>query len=661
MQSDATVTAADIARLAGVGRAAVSNWRRRHDDFPEPVGGTATSPSFSLHEIREWLNVQGKLHRESSGEQLWQELRRAADEVALADVLLFAGAFLLFVHREPGRWRELAARPDDGLAAELPAAVRSAATGLPADEVFPPALEPAHVPLARGLADLAGERGAPEAFEFLRQRYFELHKRRVYETPEPIVRLVLALAGEEAGTLFDPACGSGGFLLGALDALSATELLGQEADEATARITAVRMALRTRNAVVRAGDSLREDAFPGVRADLVVTNPPFNDRNWGYDELIADPRWEYGLPPRMESELAWAQHALAHARPGGTVIMLMPPAAANRRSGRRIRGQLLRSGVLRGVFGLPVGAVPNMAVPLAVWVMRRPAPGDPRVDHILMVSTADREDFAERTVDAWRAFRRDPAAEYDEPGVGRAVRIIDLLDDEVDLDPGRYVQRVADKRFATVRTEAEDLLSALRDALPSLDESDGRPPAAGTFGDHAKAGILALHQAPMKMETESGGVPVLTLQDMVSGSAPSGRTEEDPGHILLQEGDVVATTVARGAVPRVIAAGEAGAALGPHLYLVRADPGHFVPEFVAGHLHVAARAVAARGSGASNRLDVRRARLPRISLDDQRRHGEAFTALAAFEATLRELAETGRELLGIGLDGLGDGSLHPPA
>lgn len=62
MQGNGTeVTAADIARLAGVGRAAVSNWRRRHADFPKPVGGTETSPAFALGEVEEWLRHQGKL------------------------------------------------------------------------------------------------------------------------------------------------------------------------------------------------------------------------------------------------------------------------------------------------------------------------------------------------------------------------------------------------------------------------------------------------------------------------------------------------------------------------------------------------------------------------------------------------------------------------
>ena len=72
------VTAADIARLAGVGRAAVSNWRRRHDDFPGPVGGTDTSPTYELSAIERWLREQGKLPSVPLHERLWQ---RAVDRV----------------------------------------------------------------------------------------------------------------------------------------------------------------------------------------------------------------------------------------------------------------------------------------------------------------------------------------------------------------------------------------------------------------------------------------------------------------------------------------------------------------------------------------------------------------------------------------------------
>ncbi|MER7128815.1 hypothetical protein [Streptosporangium saharense] len=39
------------------------------------------------------------------------------------------------------------------------------------------------MPLIRPVAAFAAERGTQDASEFLRERYFELHSRRVYFTP----------------------------------------------------------------------------------------------------------------------------------------------------------------------------------------------------------------------------------------------------------------------------------------------------------------------------------------------------------------------------------------------------------------------------------------------------------------------------------------------
>ncbi len=64
----ATVNSVGIARLAGVGRAAVSNWRRRYPDFPAPVGGTENSPLFDLAEVKEWLRKTNKLAEKETPE-----------------------------------------------------------------------------------------------------------------------------------------------------------------------------------------------------------------------------------------------------------------------------------------------------------------------------------------------------------------------------------------------------------------------------------------------------------------------------------------------------------------------------------------------------------------------------------------------------------------
>ena len=92
VEKPAEVTAAEIARLAGVGRAAVSNWRRRHADFPRPVGGTDTSPAFSLAAVQDWLRGQGKLVDVPPREQVWQALLGHPDGVARG--LALAGGVL---------------------------------------------------------------------------------------------------------------------------------------------------------------------------------------------------------------------------------------------------------------------------------------------------------------------------------------------------------------------------------------------------------------------------------------------------------------------------------------------------------------------------------------------------------------------------------------
>src|SRR5690606_36823470 len=154
MGQDAMVTAADIARLAGVGRAAVSNWRRRHDDFPQPVGGTATSPVFSLNEIKAWLLSHSEGRELPLREWLWQDLRASTTDDELPNLIADLGAFLIHLDAAED-WAALSARDDKALAAALSERIKPDISG---------SLTPGTIPLLRRLADLAGQDGAGRTF-----------------------------------------------------------------------------------------------------------------------------------------------------------------------------------------------------------------------------------------------------------------------------------------------------------------------------------------------------------------------------------------------------------------------------------------------------------------------------------------------------------------
>jgi hypothetical protein len=777
VQDNATeVTAAGIARLAGVGRAAVSNWRRRHADFPKPVGGTEASPSFALAEVEAWLREQGKLAEVPLRERVWQQLAGHPEGPVAA--LTHAGCVLLLIHDRPTVWLDIGAGSDERLAAMLPGALEEvlvprfgAAAGIGAGvgagsgrgggrrsahgrptaggptaggraagggggtagiaaagtavnspapvntempvhpesgvsappAVNPPAPEspttsvhtasavntpqlvntPAavhtptgpellpSVPLLRGAAELAAELGARQTFEFLLGRHLDANPRQYTLTPTELAALMADLAGP-ARTVLDPACGTGA-LLRAVAPRPDQELYAQDSAPDLAALTALRLALYA-PATVRAaaGDTLRADAHPQLRADAVLCHPPFNERNWGHDELAYDPRWEYGFPARTESELAWVQHALARLKDGGTAVLLMPPAAASRRSGRRIRADLLRRGALRAVIALPVGAAPPYNIPLHLWVLRRPdrAPGQPEVllaDVGQFASEGrggpDWQAVRDAVLDAWRAYARAGTIDA-RPGLARSLPVIDLLDDDVDLAPARHLPppTAADgsEQLTVVRERLGETLRLAADLAPP--PADAAQPAPRwpltTLGELGRGGALALRTGGNGGHTR---VPVLTDHDVLAGTAPSGTLpESDEEAVLTEAGDVVVPVLGGGSVARVIDDATKGAALGRNLVLLRPDPTALDPWFLAGFLRgTANNRQASSYASTATRLDVRRLQLPRLPLDEQRRYGARFRALDEFERALRHASRLGEQLVRGMYDGLTDGTVTP--
>lgn len=612
MVDEPMVSAAEVARLAGVERAAVSNWRRRHSDFPEPVG----AGKFRLSEVEAWLHAQGKAREQDPHEELWRAVEAGSDLAQrVADVATTLA--------ERGEGRRLNNR------------TRAA--------------------LARANND------PRVTVERLIKRLLTSQQRQHLVTPGELASLMVELGDPEGKTVLDPACGPGTLLVTARDR-GATLVAGEEIDQALAQLAEARVALtgsRHQKGWIIPGDTLRADGFQNQEFDVVLCDPPFGYRDWGHEELAVDSRWVYGLPVKSEPELAWVQHCLAHAKPGGRVVVVLPAGVASRRAGRAIRAAMIRNGVLRTVIALPAGALRSTGISVHVWVLHNPPVRLAiKNDPILLIDHTDARParrgqldwptIAEAVLAAWREFTATGRIDRI-PGRQCVINPIDVLDEHVDLTPAAHnpplPPAVANDDLAR---QHADLIAELR-ALPELFPEVPRPTTAAhprhTLAELAKAGALTIYQQPLtKLHlTETGtGQLVLTGRDVADGVVPALRLPEPIDNLItLRAGDLVVSQLAATPhpIPQIVTEQSAAdLVLGPNLHLIRVSEARIDVHYLAGILATTV-STSATTSGIY-RLDLRRVTVPVPDLETQRRQGVQFRNLAEFRQRLADLTKS---------------------
>ncbi|MGW4296850.1 N-6 DNA methylase [Micromonospora chersina] len=682
-----TLTASGIARLANVGRAAVSNWRRRYADFPTPVGGTPTSPSFDAHEVEQWLRLHGRLHKADAAQRAWQQIESYQPAAQLTEALTIAGAYLLNRCQRNDPAENALPGPK-----QLVSGLRALDTGLAdmVSDVLPPQWTPQLTAVLEATRQLALERDPEAAFEYLHNQYVTSANPMsgLAGTPDTVAEVMLALAGS-GERVFDFTSGTGSILRMAADqALQAgrhRRCYAQEIKPQYALITLLRLwlvQLRAQQAeqvgeppVVHVGDSLLADALPDLRADVVVANFPFGIHDWGHNRLAYDARWTYGLPPRTEPELAWVQHALAHLASDGTAVVLMPPAAALRPAGRRVRAELLRRGALRAVIALPAGLMPPVGIGLHIWVLTQPTPQQAPEGLLVVDTTAAPPDRSLLNVveKAWHAYLS--GERVDEPGVWGIVPVIDVLDDQVDLTPQRHLPQVSAPPMdpAAILGQIKDFqrrLDDLRNHLPPVRPGQTTSLRAASHADIAdliRSGSISVHRATSRRQATSGAATseVITTSDVLTGSPATGSTRRATNDLSpprVQAGDILMPLIGTKMTARVARGEQIGADLGPGLQLIRVDKARFDPWFVAGVLSRTDNLrIAGRASSTANgtlRIDIRRLTIPVLPLAEQQAYGEAFRRLIDFNVTLEQTTEAGAALARDIGDSLFGGSLE---
>lgn len=210
-----------------------------------------------------------------------------------------------------------------------------------------------------------------QAYEFLIKKFADLTNRKAGEfyTPRTIVHLMGSiLKPKETDSIYDPACGSGGMLLEAYHYVKerngdfrTLKIYGQEKNLTTSAIARINLFLHgMKDFQIVRGDTLRNPAFREgdklAQFDVVIANPPFSLKNWGYENWGQDPfgRNFAGVPPESYGDFAWVQHMVkSMALPNGRMAVILPHGSLFRSGAEaRIRKELIDKDLVETIIGL---------------------------------------------------------------------------------------------------------------------------------------------------------------------------------------------------------------------------------------------------------------------------------------------------------------------
>jgi len=226
-----------------------------------------------------------------------------------------------------------------------------------------------------------------DAYEYL-MRHFATESGKSkgqFYTPSEVSRVIAKVIGispenAKGSTMaYDPTCGSGSLLLKvAAEAGKHITLEGQEKDVTTAGLARMNMILHDfPTATILSGNTLASPKFKdgeNLRTyDYVVANPPFSDKTWSTGLTPGDDayqRFVWGEPPAKQGDYAYLLHIIRSLKANGKAACILPHGVLFRGNAEAvIRQQLVRSGYLKGIIGLPANLFYGTGIPACILVI----------------------------------------------------------------------------------------------------------------------------------------------------------------------------------------------------------------------------------------------------------------------------------------------------
>jgi type I restriction enzyme M protein len=216
-------------------------------------------------------------------------------------------------------------------------------------------------------------------------------------TPRSVVRLMVEIIEPHGGTVFDPACGSGGMFVQSADFIARHRLeleaqgrdtsvyvYGQEKQGETVKLARMNLAVNGLRGEIKAANTYYADEFQSFGTfDYVLANPPFNVDDVALSAVEKDRRFNtYGIPRNKtkakksdqgketvpNANYLWINLFATSLKATGRAALVMANSASDARHGEAdCRQTLIEQNLIHGMLTLPSNMFYSVTLPATLW------------------------------------------------------------------------------------------------------------------------------------------------------------------------------------------------------------------------------------------------------------------------------------------------------
>ena len=336
-----------------------------------------------------------------------------------------------------------------------------------------------------------------------------------FYTPHDVVQLIAAMIEPFEGTLYVPACGSGGMFIQSAELvkskqgnLNSINIYGQEKEPATYRLAKMNLALRgiSHNLGGESDSSFTHDLHKGLSFNYIMANPPFNLKGWYDENLKTDPRWaDYVTPPESNANYAWILHILSHLKTSdGVAGFLLANGALNDSDTLEIRKRLIQKDKIEAIVVLPRELFITTDISVTLWILNQNKKGGKyhgrnlrnREHEILFMDLRQWSENAvkgenkkkvrlvseqiERAADIYHTWQCEGTngTKYEEPELYRSVGINELEEKGWALTPSKYIEFIDhdleidyEKEMARIQSEMQEIMKQEKKSQQMLEDA----------------------------------------------------------------------------------------------------------------------------------------------------------------------------------------------